>query len=56
MAPLLGAFEYSKHDKISMDEKAALRIGEIRRALLKFLGSAEVQAVDTSLENVSENC
>lgn len=55
MAPVLRAFEDSKTGRVAMDEKAALRTGEIRRALLKVLGIGEVQAVDTLVEKVGEN-
>lgn len=55
MAAILSAFEDSKDGRIAMDEKATLRAGEIRRALLKVMGSVGVQAVDTLVEKVGEN-
>ena len=55
MAALLSVFEDPKDGKRSAEEKAALRTGEIRRALLKVLGSGGVQAVDGLVEKVGEN-
>lgn len=55
MAELLNAFEVPKDGRIGADEKAALRAGEIRRALLKVVGNGGVQAVDIVVENVGEN-
>lgn len=55
MAELLNAFEDPKDGRIAADEKAALRTGEIRRALLKVMGTGGVQAVDILVEKVGEN-
>ena len=55
MAVLLSVFEDPKGGKRG-DEKAAFRSGEIRRALLKVMGSDRAsQAVDGLVEKVGEN-
>jgi hypothetical protein len=55
MVALLDVFEDPKDGKSAADEKAALRTGEIRRALLKFMGTGGLQAVDGLVEKVGEN-
>jgi hypothetical protein len=55
MAELLNAFDDPKDGRMAADEKAALRTGEIRRALLKVMGTGGVQAVDILVEKVGEN-
>jgi integrator complex subunit 3 len=55
VAELLDAFEVSKDGRIGADEKIARRAEEIRRALLKVVGSDGVQGADILMENVDEN-
>lgn len=52
---LLDAFQVSKDGRICADEKIARRAEEIRRALLKVVGSDDVQGADILMENVDEN-
>jgi hypothetical protein len=55
LVALLSVFEDPKYGKSATDEKAALRTGEIRRALLKLLRSGGLQAADSLAEIVDDN-